>query len=266
MVFRLVLLYLKQTTSHGKDPPDHLQGLTGVRQEGQPAEGKSHQHSWSNSHQQEQPMRQGSHRQTCVISEHKQFRYTNIILLLSNVAFFATQKTKKQYKFDASLGLATSSGIPQIIASPKFGIWPLRWGMQWKPCISWKSSLWVELSCQLELWSCWLSCTRSIAEEFGHGESVIWTYLPPGPSNPALHLLLNALGTLLLDKQTLDTLVAASNLITSVILWISWGHCSLIDWHYMSALSTQLTLLCRVTNQYNQNKYLFELSGLRTQK
>lgn len=57
-----------------------------------------------------------------------------------------------------------------------------------------------------------------IAEEFGHGQSVIWTYLPPGPSNPALHLLLNALGTLLLDKQTLDTLVTASNLITSVIL------------------------------------------------
>lgn len=32
---------------------------------------------------------------------------------------------------------------------------------------------------------------------------------PAGP-NPALHLLLNALGTLLLDKQTLDTRVRAS--------------------------------------------------------
>lgn len=58
-----VLQYLKQAASHGKDPPDHLQGLTGVRQEGQPAEGKGHQHSCSNSHQQEKPRRRGSHSQ-----------------------------------------------------------------------------------------------------------------------------------------------------------------------------------------------------------
>lgn len=58
-----VLQYLKQAASHGKDPPDHLQGLTGVRQEGQPAEGKGHQHSCSNSHQQEKPRRTGSHSQ-----------------------------------------------------------------------------------------------------------------------------------------------------------------------------------------------------------
>lgn len=89
--------------------------------------------------------------------------------------------------------------------------------------------------------------THSIAEEFGHGESVIWTYLLSGPSNPALHLLLNALGTLLLDKQTLDTPVTASNLITSVILEISRGHGSHIGWHYISARSTQLTFLCSVT-------------------
>lgn len=38
------LLYLKQTTGHGKDPPNHLQGLVRVREEGQPTEGKSHQH------------------------------------------------------------------------------------------------------------------------------------------------------------------------------------------------------------------------------
>lgn len=49
------VLYLKQTTSHGKDPPDHLRGMTEVGQKGQPAEGKSHQHCWSNSHQQEKP-------------------------------------------------------------------------------------------------------------------------------------------------------------------------------------------------------------------
>lgn len=109
VVFRPVLLYLKQTTSHGKDPPDHLQGLTGVRQEGQPAEGKSHQHSWSNSHQQEQPMRHGSHRQTCVISEQIKKK----ILLLGNLAFVATQKSNTNV--DTSLGSATSCGIPQII-------------------------------------------------------------------------------------------------------------------------------------------------------
>lgn len=109
-------------------------------------------------------------------------------------------------------------------------------------------------------WSCqlrgrWWSCTHSIAEEFGHGESVIWTYLPSGPPNPALHLLLNALGTLLLDKQTLDTLVTASNLITSVILWISWGHGSLIDWYYVSALSAQLTLPVQSDKTVQANKY-----------
>lgn len=94
---------------------------------------------------------------------------------------------------------------------------------------------------------CWLSCTHGIAEEFGHGESVIWTYLLSGPSNPALHLLINALGTLLLDKQTLDTPVTASNLITSVILEISRGHDSHIGWHYISALSTRLTFPRSVT-------------------
>lgn len=125
--------------------------------------------------------------------------------------------------------------------NPKFGTWPLCDGNAVKATHQLKvSSAARRQSCQL--WSCWWSCTRSIAEEFGHGESVIWTYLPSGPPNPALHLLLNALGTLLLDKQTLDTLVTASNLITSVILWISWGHGSLIDWHYVSALSAQLTL------------------------
>lgn len=54
------LLYLKQTASHGKDPPGHLDDLTGVRQERQPAEGKSQQHSRSNSHQQEKPTGQRS--------------------------------------------------------------------------------------------------------------------------------------------------------------------------------------------------------------
>lgn len=49
-------MYLKETTSHGKDPPDHLHGLVGVRQEGQPTEGKSHQHCQSNSQQQEEPI------------------------------------------------------------------------------------------------------------------------------------------------------------------------------------------------------------------
>lgn len=58
-----MLQYLKQAASHGKDPPDHLQGLSGVRQEGQPAEGKSHQHSCGNSHQQEQPKGGGWHSQ-----------------------------------------------------------------------------------------------------------------------------------------------------------------------------------------------------------
>lgn len=105
------------------------------------------------------------------------------------------------------------------------------------------------------------SCTRSIAVEFGHGESVIWTYLPSGPPNPALHLLLNALGTLLLDKQTLDTLVTASNLITSVILWISWGHGSLIDWYYVSALSAQLTLPVQ-SDKTVQAKQIRRLDGL----
>lgn len=50
------LVYLKETTSHGKDPPDHLHGLVGVRQEGQPTEGKSHQHCQGNSQQQEEPI------------------------------------------------------------------------------------------------------------------------------------------------------------------------------------------------------------------
>lgn len=54
-------MYLKKTPSHRKDPPDHLQGLAGVRQEGQPAEGKSHQHSCSNSHQQEKPAHNKHH-------------------------------------------------------------------------------------------------------------------------------------------------------------------------------------------------------------
>lgn len=49
------LLYLEQTAGHGKDPPDHLDDLTQVRQERQPAEGKSHQHSQSDSHEQEKP-------------------------------------------------------------------------------------------------------------------------------------------------------------------------------------------------------------------
>lgn len=124
---------------------------------------------------------------------------------------------------------------------PKFGTCPLCDGNAVKATHQLKvSSRSSGQSCQL--WGCRWSCTRSIAEEFGHGESVIWTYLPAGPPNPALHLLLNALGTLLLDKQTLDTLVTASNLITSVILWISWGHGSLIDGYYVSALSAQLTL------------------------
>lgn len=69
------LQYLKQTASHGKDPPDHLQGLTGVRQEGQPAEGKSHQHSCTNSHQQEKPTRRGSHRHAGVIAQQKRSRH-----------------------------------------------------------------------------------------------------------------------------------------------------------------------------------------------
>lgn len=69
------LKYLKQTASHGKDPPDHLQGLTGVRQEGQPAEGKSHQHSCTNSHQQEKPTRRGSHRYAGVIAQQKPYGY-----------------------------------------------------------------------------------------------------------------------------------------------------------------------------------------------
>lgn len=54
------LLYLEQTAGHGKDPPDHLDDLTQVRQEREPAEGKSHQHSQSNSHEQEKPT--GRHR------------------------------------------------------------------------------------------------------------------------------------------------------------------------------------------------------------
>lgn len=49
------LLYLEQPAGHGKDPPDHLDDLTQVRQERQPAEGKSHQHSRSDSHEQEKP-------------------------------------------------------------------------------------------------------------------------------------------------------------------------------------------------------------------
>lgn len=36
------LLYLEETAGHGKDPPEHLDDLTQVRQERQPAEGKSH--------------------------------------------------------------------------------------------------------------------------------------------------------------------------------------------------------------------------------
>lgn len=47
--------YLKQTPSHGKNPPDHLHGLAGFSQEGQPAEGKSRQHCYTNPHQQEKP-------------------------------------------------------------------------------------------------------------------------------------------------------------------------------------------------------------------
>lgn len=27
-----------------------------------------------------------------------------------------------------------------LSSSSKFGVWPLCWGMQWKPCINWKSS------------------------------------------------------------------------------------------------------------------------------
>lgn len=53
-------LYLEETSSHGKDPPDHLEDLPGVRQERQPAEGKSHQHSQSDSHEQEKPTGQRS--------------------------------------------------------------------------------------------------------------------------------------------------------------------------------------------------------------
>lgn len=53
-------LYLEETSSQGKDPPDHLDDLPGVRQERQPAEGKSHQHSQSDSHEQEKPTGQRS--------------------------------------------------------------------------------------------------------------------------------------------------------------------------------------------------------------
>lgn len=67
-----MLQYLKQAAGHGKDPPGHLQGLTGVRQEGQPAEGKGHQHSCSNSHQQEKPGRRGSHSQADKWSNNKE--------------------------------------------------------------------------------------------------------------------------------------------------------------------------------------------------
>jgi len=53
-----LLLYLKQAASHGKDPPNHLHGVTGAGQEGQPAEGKGHQHRQGNSHQQQKPASQ----------------------------------------------------------------------------------------------------------------------------------------------------------------------------------------------------------------
>lgn len=144
--------------------------------------------------------------------------------------------------------------------NPKFGTCPLCDGNAVKATHQLKvSGRGPGQSCQLR--GCRWSCTRSIAEEFGHGESVIWTYLPSGPPNPALHLLLNALGTLLLDKQTLDTLVTASNLITSVILWISWGHGSLIDWYYVSALSAQLTLPMQ-SDQTVQAKQIRRLGSL----
>jgi len=54
---------------------------------------------------------------------------------------------------------------------------------------------------QLNVFGVGVGCTRSIAEEFGHGRGVIWTYLPPGPLNPALPLPPHALGTSLLDKH-----------------------------------------------------------------
>ena len=66
------VLYLKQTAGHRKDPADHLQDLTQIRQERQPAEGKSHQHSQSDSHEQEKPTgkrstdRQGSAKRAIV--------------------------------------------------------------------------------------------------------------------------------------------------------------------------------------------------------
>ena len=37
--------YLKETSCNREDPPEYLQGLLGVRQEGQPAEGKGHHHN-----------------------------------------------------------------------------------------------------------------------------------------------------------------------------------------------------------------------------
>lgn len=115
------LLYLKQTASHGKDPPDHLQGLTGVRQEGQPAEGKSHQDSWSNSHQQEKPTWRGSHRQACVISERKKYSYTTNNAkkqaIPNKIGTFLWPQYLKNANVDMSLSSATSTGIPQTIST-----------------------------------------------------------------------------------------------------------------------------------------------------
>lgn len=50
--------HLKQATGHREQAVDHLQDLMGVGQEGQPTEGKGHQHCHSNFHQQEQPREQ----------------------------------------------------------------------------------------------------------------------------------------------------------------------------------------------------------------